>query len=204
MSNSSPRYDDENINEDVFDDDTNAQLHHSSSDIKLRRTSKFNIHVCTTHCLLLFEDADSSNYPVIHRALSTVSANQTLVNNQRNALARNFRRISVNDEIVTIDHTDADASFLLPNLYELPDEIRTRVMDSLVDTPTMTTLEESSMNQQRFLSFEDFFQLFFENVSIGGSTKNCHVRNYILCSQAAMAIVYCMRHRWVCKLEVCS
>ncbi|CAF1351895.1 unnamed protein product [Adineta ricciae] len=126
MSNSSPHYDDDNINEDAFDDDTDAQLNHSSSDIKLRRTN-----------------ADSSNYPIIHRALSTVSANQTLVNNQRNALARNFRRISVNDEIVTIDHTDADASFLLPNLRELPDEIRTRVMDSLVDTPTMTTLEES-------------------------------------------------------------
>ncbi|UJR21039.1 hypothetical protein I4U23_024139 [Adineta vaga] len=118
--------DDDDLNEDVFDDDINGQLNHSSSDIKLRRTN-----------------TDSSNYPVIHRALSTVSANQTLVNNQRNVLAKNFRRISVNDEIVTIDHTDADASFLLPNLFELPDNIRTRVMDSLVDTPTMTTLEET-------------------------------------------------------------
>jgi hypothetical protein len=72
------------------------------------------------------------------------------VHNQRNVLAKNFRRISVNDEIVTIDHADADASFLLPNLYELPDDIRTRVMDSLVDTPTMATLEESSRNNQFF------------------------------------------------------
>lgn len=60
-------------------------------------------------------------------------------------MAKNFRRISVNDEIVTIDHNDADASFLLPNLYELPDEIRTRVMDSLVDITTMATLEETSI-----------------------------------------------------------
>lgn len=70
------------------------------------------------------------------------------MHNQRNLLAKNFRRISVNDEIVTIDHIDADASFLLPNLYELPDDIRTRVMDSLVDTTTMATLEETS---NRFL-----------------------------------------------------
>ena len=161
MSNLFPRYDDDNINEDAFDDDTDVQLNHSSSDIKLRRTSRFIIHFCSTHCLSIFEDADSSNYPIIHRALSTVSANQTLVSNQRNALARHFRRISVNDEIVTIDHTDADASFLLPNLDELPDEVRTQVMNSLVDTPTMTTLEESSTNQQRFLYFGDVFQLIF-------------------------------------------
>jgi len=31
---------DDDINEDVFDDDLNHQLNHSSSDIKLRRTSK--------------------------------------------------------------------------------------------------------------------------------------------------------------------
>ncbi|CAF2973936.1 unnamed protein product [Rotaria sp. Silwood2] len=116
----------DDINEDNFDDDTTHQLNNSSSDIKLRRTN-----------------TDSLNYPILHRALSTVSANQTLVYNQRNVLAKNFRRISINDEIVTIDHNDADASFLLPNLYELPDDIRTRVMDSLVDTTTMTTLEET-------------------------------------------------------------
>lgn len=92
----------------------------------------------------LFLEANSSNHQVIHRALSTVSANQTLVHNQRNLLAKNFRRISVNDDIVTIDHNDADASFLLPNLCDLPDEIRARVIDSLVDTPTMTTLEDTS------------------------------------------------------------
>lgn len=89
-------------------------------------------------------DVDSSNYPILHRALSTVSANQTLVNNQRNVLAKNYRRTSINDDIVTIDHNDADASFLLPNLNELPEEIRVRVMDSLVDTPTMASLEETS------------------------------------------------------------
>ncbi|CAF0883527.1 unnamed protein product [Rotaria sp. Silwood1] len=114
------------INEDNSEDDTTHQLNDSSSNIKLRRTN-----------------TDALNYPILHRALSTVSANQTLVYNQRNVLAKNFRRISINDEIVTIDHNDADASFLLPNLYELPDDIRTRVMDSLVDTTTMTTLEET-------------------------------------------------------------
>ncbi|CAF3675428.1 unnamed protein product [Rotaria sordida] len=114
------------INEDNFDDDTTHQFNNSSSNIKLRRTN-----------------TDSFNYPILHRALSTVSANQSLVHNQRNVLAKNFRRISINDEIVTIDHNDADASFLLPNLYELPDDIRTRVLDSLVDTTTMATLEET-------------------------------------------------------------
>jgi hypothetical protein len=122
---------DDDINEDIFDDDSNHQLNNSSSDIKLRRTNV--------------------DQPILHRALSTVSANQTLVHNQRNLLAKNFRRISVNDEIVTIDHNDADASFLLPNLSELPDDIRTRVMDSLVDTPTMTTLEETSRENEFFL-----------------------------------------------------
>ena len=107
----------------------------------------------------LFEDADTANYPILHRALSTVSANQTLVYNQRNVLAKNFRRISVNDEIVTIDHNDADASFLLPNLFELPDDIRTRVMDSLVDTPTMTSLEETSREEFIFNSSANFFSL---------------------------------------------
>ena len=97
-------------------------------------------------------DVNPSNHQVIHRALSTVSANQTLVHNQRNLLAKNFRRISVNDDIVTIDHNDADASFLLPNLYDLPDEIRVRVIDSLVDTPTMTTLEETSVFTRQFFS----------------------------------------------------
>nr|ACI90396.1 Cezanne 2 protein-like protein [Philodina roseola] len=91
----------------------------------------------------VFQDVDSMTYPILHRALSTVSANQTLANNQRNLLAKNFRRTSINDEIVTIDHNDADASFLLPNLFELPEEIRVRVMDSLVDTPTMASLEET-------------------------------------------------------------
>lgn len=50
----------------------------------------------------------------------------------------------INDDIVTIDHHDADASFILPNLLELPEEIRVRVMDNLVDTPTMVSLEETS------------------------------------------------------------
>jgi hypothetical protein len=101
--------------------------------------------------LFIFLDDDSSNFPILHRAFSTVSANQTLVHNQRNVLAKNFRRISINDEIVTIDHSDADASFLLPNLYELPNDIRLHVMDSLVDTPTMATLEETSRLKLHFL-----------------------------------------------------
>jgi hypothetical protein len=39
MHSYSQRHDDD-INEDVFDDDTNHQLSNLSSDIKLRRTSK--------------------------------------------------------------------------------------------------------------------------------------------------------------------
>lgn len=39
MQSYSQRHDDD-INEDVFDDHPNHQLNHSSSDIKLRRTSK--------------------------------------------------------------------------------------------------------------------------------------------------------------------
>jgi hypothetical protein len=38
MQSYSQRHNDD-INEDVFDDDTNHQLNNSSSDIKLRRTS---------------------------------------------------------------------------------------------------------------------------------------------------------------------
>ena len=149
MQNSSQNYEND-LNEDVFDEQTvtNSQLNHSSSDIKLRRTSnpKKNPVFFVCKNFLCFKDQDSSNHPVLYRALSTVSPNQTLVHNQRNVLAKNFRRISVNDEIVTIDHTDADASFLLPNLFDLPEEIRTRVMDSLVDLPTMQTLEETSID----------------------------------------------------------
>jgi hypothetical protein len=91
--------------------------------------------------------------PVLHRALSTVAANQTLVHNQRNVLAKNYRRTSFNDEIVTINHNDADASFLLPNLNEIPENIRIRVMDNLVDTPTMNALEETSilLNRNSFV-----------------------------------------------------
>lgn len=145
MQTYSQRHDDDDINEDVFDDNTNHQINHSSSDIKLRRTSKTVLFFSLKKFFFL-QGPDSSNFPILHRALSTVSANQTLVNNQRNALAKNFRRISVNDEIVTIDHNDADTSFLLPHFSELPDDIRTHVMDSLVDTPTMATLEETSID----------------------------------------------------------
>ena len=101
--------------------------------------------------MLVFRvDIESNTYPILHRALSTVSANQTLANNQRNVLAKNYRRTSINDEIVTIDHNDADASFILPNLYELPEDIRIRVTDSLVDTPTMASLEETSRSSHTF------------------------------------------------------
>lgn len=86
---------------------------------------------------------DDSNSRFLHRAFSTVSANQTLVNNQRNLLAKTYRRTSINDDIVTIDHDDADALFILPNLFELSDPIRKYVMDNLIDFPTMNILEET-------------------------------------------------------------
>jgi len=95
--------------------------------------------------IYIFIDIDSSNNN-LHRALSTVSANQNLVNNQRNVLAKNYRRTSINNDIVTIDHNDADALFILPNLYELPELLRIRVMDNLVDIPTMVSLEETSIS----------------------------------------------------------
>lgn len=105
---------------------------------------------------LKFRTNVNSNHG-IYRALSTVSANQSLVNNQRTLLARNFRRISINDEIVTIDHSDAEASFVLPNLYDLPDEIQNRVMNNLVDLTTLNNLEENSKANKRFSSLKSFF-----------------------------------------------
>jgi hypothetical protein len=46
---------------------------------------------------------------------------------------------------VTIDHNDADASFILPDLSELSDDIRRRMMNNLVDITTMKVLEETSI-----------------------------------------------------------
>ncbi|CAF2757826.1 unnamed protein product [Rotaria sp. Silwood2] len=86
-----------------------------------------------------------SIYPILHQTLSTVPANQIYIHQQRDILAKNYRRISINDDIITIDHNDADTSFILPNLYELPEDIRIRVMDNLVDIPTMVSLEETSI-----------------------------------------------------------
>jgi hypothetical protein len=137
------------INEDTFDEhQTNGtdRTNNLAADVKLRRISKED-RAKSSIFIELALDADSSSNPILHRALSTVSANQTLVNNQRNVLASNYRRTSINDEIVTIDHNDAEASFILPNLYELPEEIRNRVMESLVDTPTMVSLEETSKQE---------------------------------------------------------
>ncbi len=120
----------------------------SPTDVKLRKTSKkknFKINLHNRFFFFLYIDIDSSNNNLLlHRALSTVSANQTLVNNQRNVLAKNYRRTSINDDIVTIDHNDADALFILPNLYELPELLRLRVMDNLVDIQTMLLLEDTS------------------------------------------------------------
>jgi hypothetical protein len=123
----------------------------SPTDVKLRKTSKKKNFKINLHNRFLFFfiyiDIDSSNNNLLlHRALSTVSANQTLVNNQRNVLAKNYRRTSINDDIVTIDHNDADALFILPNLYELPELLRLRVMDNLVDIQTMLLLEDTSNN----------------------------------------------------------
>ena len=134
-----PNIHDEDNLENVFDDNP-TELNESATDLKLRRACKF---IDILSFIDLASCLDSSTHQVVHRALSTVSANQTLVHQQRNLLAKNYRRISVNDEIVTIDHTDADASFLLPNLFDLPDDIRIRVTDSLVDTTTMNTLEDN-------------------------------------------------------------
>lgn len=93
-----------------------------------------------------------------------------MANNQRNVLAKNFRRTSINDEIVTIDHNDADASFLLPNLFELPEEIRPRVMESLVDTPTMVSLEETS-ERNRIESIETSSALLLERLNWWANKK---------------------------------
>ncbi len=46
---------------------------------------------------------------------------------------------------MTIDHNDADASFILPDLSELSDDIRRRMMNNLVDITTMKVLEETSI-----------------------------------------------------------
>jgi hypothetical protein len=54
---------------------------------------------------------------------------------------------------VTIDHNDADASFILPDLSELSDDIRRCMMNNLVDITTMKVLEETSilfMKKQKF------------------------------------------------------
>ncbi|CAF3661763.1 unnamed protein product [Rotaria sordida] len=122
-------YHDGNINEDTYDDDSIDRKHHlynSLGSIQLQRTN-----------------INPSNYPILHQTLSTISPNQTHVYHQRDILAKNSRRIFINDDIITIDHNDTDASFILPNLYELPEDIRMRVMDNLVDIPTMVSLEET-------------------------------------------------------------
>ncbi|CAF0788791.1 unnamed protein product [Rotaria sordida] len=122
-------YHDGNINEDTYDDDSIDRKHHlynSLGSIQLQRTN-----------------INPSNYPILHQTLSTISPNQTHVHHQRDILAKNSRRIFINDDIITIDHNDTDASFILPNLYELPEDIRMRVMDNLVDIPTMVSLEET-------------------------------------------------------------
>ncbi len=54
---------------------------------------------------------------------------------------------------MTIDHNDADASFILPDLSELSDDIRRCMMNNLVDITTMKVLEETSilfMKKQKF------------------------------------------------------
>ncbi|CAF0867015.1 unnamed protein product [Didymodactylos carnosus] len=146
----------DDINEDAFDDETDRIVNnHSRDSVKLRRT-------------------ESTNNPVLHRALSTVSANQSLVFNQRTTIAKNFRRSSVNDQIVTINHVEADASFVLTDLNSLKEEIRTRVMDSLVDQPTMTALEETSK----------FFYLFF---------------NYLYAVVTRMEYIFLERLNWWCS-----
>ncbi|CAF3566238.1 unnamed protein product [Rotaria sp. Silwood1] len=116
-------YHDGNINEDIFNEDSIDRKHHlynSSASVQLQRTNV--------------------NYPILHQ---TPSSNQTNVHQQRDVLPKNYRRKSINDDIITIDHNDADTSFILPNLYELPEDIRIRVMDNLVDIPTMVSLEET-------------------------------------------------------------
>jgi hypothetical protein len=53
MRSYSERHDDD-INEDAFDDDADVQLNSSSSDIKLRRTSKIKIRRKKNYDLISF------------------------------------------------------------------------------------------------------------------------------------------------------
>ncbi|CAF4566906.1 unnamed protein product [Rotaria sp. Silwood2] len=122
-------YHDGNINEYIFDDDSIDRKHHLYNSLASGQVQRPNIN--------------PSIYPILHQTLSTVPANQIYIHQQRDILAKNYRRISINDDIITIDHNDADTSFILPNLYELPEDIRIRVMDNLVDIPTMVSLEET-------------------------------------------------------------
>ena len=62
---------------------------------------------------------------------------------QRNSSSlKNSRLIS---DIITIDHDNGDASFILPNFYTLPESIRLYIKNSLIDIPTMVSLEEASI-----------------------------------------------------------
>ncbi len=52
---------------------------------------------------------------------------------------------AINDQIVTINHPDADASFILPNLSELAEEIRSEIINNLIDLSTMKVLQKTSI-----------------------------------------------------------
>lgn len=128
----------------------------SSIDLKLEKKSKKSkIEFIWLFLIYIFFllDENASNNLGLYRGLSVVPANKSLVKNQRNILAQNYRRTSINHEIITLDHDDDDALFILPNLYELFEDTRICVMDNLVDKRIMKSLEETRIIFRRFYLF---------------------------------------------------
>ncbi|CAM4748568.1 unnamed protein product [Rotaria magnacalcarata] len=128
MNNYSSHHD-ENINEDSFHNDSVNRNHHIYDSLASAQLQQTNF--------------DTSNYSILHHASSNISENQTFEQYQPDTPSKSYRHKLIKDDIITIDHNDTDASFILPNLYELPEDIRIRVMDNIVDIPTMVSLEET-------------------------------------------------------------
>lgn len=112
-------------------------------------------------CFILFSTGiNASNYSALNQYSSLESKQTTLPHDPQDAPAKSYRKKSINDDIITVEHHDTDTSFILPNLYELPEDIRARVMDNIVDVPTMVSLEETSILSQKFQQ-DLFITLFF-------------------------------------------